>query len=207
MLDNPSLTANLLLGKNYGMNTATTREQLLKHAQALIRQRGYNGFSYRDLAELVGVKAASIHYYFPSKDDLLIESINEYAAEEARLMKDIDETLPASERLNRYAALFYGTPIDQVCLCGMLAADFASLSDRARDAVQSFYRTHERWLSKVVADGQRDGSIEWGGEAEAAGRYLFAAFQGALMSSRLFQTPSRLLDVVTSIRVEPASAD
>lgn len=188
------------------MNTATTREQLLSHAQLLIRQRGYNGFSYRDLAEQVGVKTASIHYYFPCKDDLLIESINDYAAEEARLMQGIDASLPASERLNRYAALFYSTPVDQVCLCGMLAADFASLSDRAREAVQSFYRTHERWLSKVVAEGQRDGSLEWTGDPEAAGRYLFAAFQGALMSSRLFQTPARLLDVVTSIHIK-AGAD
>lgn len=188
------------------MNTATTREQLLSHAQLLIRQRGYNGFSYRDLAEQVGVKTASIHYYFPCKDDLLIESINDYSAKEARLMQEIDAGLPASERLNRYAALFYGTPTDQICLCGMLAADFASLSDRAREAVQSFYRTHERWLGKVVADGQLDGSLEWAGNPEAAGRYLFAAFQGALMSSRLFQTPGRLLDVVTSMRVN-AGAD
>jgi TetR/AcrR family transcriptional repressor of nem operon len=197
------LTTNLLVGKNREMNTATTREQLLSHAQVLIRQRGYNGFSYRDLAERVGVRTASIHYYFPTKDDLLIESIDNYAAEEARLMQGIDPTLQASERLNRYAALFYGTPADQVCLCGMLAADFASLSDRARQAVQSFYRTHERWLSKVVADGQRDGTLEWNGDPDAAGRYLFAAFQGALMSSRLFQTPSRLHDVVESMRVDP----
>jgi len=187
------------------MNTATTREQLLSHAQVLIRQRGYNGFSYRDLADQVGVKTASIHYYFPSKDDLLIASIDSYAAEEARLMQGIDAMLPAYERLNRYAALFYGTPTDQVCLCGMLAADFASLSDRARQAVQSFYRTHECWLTQVVADGQRDGTLEWPGDPETAGRYLFAAFQGALMSSRLFQTPSRMHDVVASMRVESGS--
>jgi len=185
------------------MNTATTREQLLGHAQILIRQRGYNGFSYRDLADRVGVKTASIHYYFPCKDDLLIESIGQYAAEEASLMQGIDAALPAFERLNRYAALFYGTPTGQVCLCGMLAADLASLSDRARQAVQSFYRTHEHWLSEVVAAGQHDGTLEWPGDPEAAGRYLFAAFQGALMSSRLFQTPSRIYDVVASMRVQP----
>ena len=191
---------------NVRTTAATTREQLLGHARVLIRQRGYNGFSYRDLAERVGVKTASIHYYFPCKDDLLIESIDNYAAEEARLLQGIDATLPAGERLNRYAALFDGTPTDQVCLCGMLAADVASLSNRARQAVQSFYLTHERWLSNVVADGQRDGVLEWNGAPEAAGRYLFAAFQGALMSSRLFQTPNRLHDVVASMRVEPGSA-
>jgi TetR/AcrR family transcriptional repressor of nem operon len=188
------------------MNTATTREQLLSHAQALIRQRGYNGFSYRDLAERVGVKTASIHYYFPSKDDLLIEAINDYAAQESKLVQDIDPSLPAGERLRRYAALFQGVPTGEVCLCGMLSADLASVSDRARQAVQAFFRAHETWLAKVVADGQRDGTLEWSGDPEAAGRYLFAAFQGALMASRLFQQPARLQDVVASVQAgaEPA---
>lgn len=188
------------------MNTATIREQLLSHAQALIRQRGYNGFSYRDLADLVGVKTASIHYYFPSKDDLLIEAIEDYAAQEASLMQAIDTKLPANERLDRYAAMFKSTPGDQVCLCGMLAADFASVSDRARRAVQAFFRTHEAWLAKVVADGQRDGTLSWSGDPEVAGRYLFAAFQGALISARLFQKPARLHDVVASVRPKPGAA-
>ena len=43
----------------------TVREQLLDHAQILLMTRGYNGFSYRDLSTLVGVKTSSIHYYFP----------------------------------------------------------------------------------------------------------------------------------------------
>ena len=49
----------------------TVREQLLDHAQVLLMTRGYNGFSYRDLSALVGVKTSSIHYYFPSKEDLI----------------------------------------------------------------------------------------------------------------------------------------
>ena len=50
--------------------TTTVREQILDHAITLMMLRGYNGFSYRDLSELVGVKTSSIHYYFPSKEDL-----------------------------------------------------------------------------------------------------------------------------------------
>ncbi|AOB30253.1 TetR family transcriptional regulator [Bordetella sp. H567] len=188
------------------MNAATTREQLLSHAQTLIRQRGYNGFSYRDLADRVGVKTASIHYYFPSKDDLLIAAIDDYAAQEAALIQGIDATLPANERLQRYAALFEGTPADQVCLCGMLAADFASLSDRARQAVRAFFHAHETWLAKVVADGQRDGTLAWSGNPETAGRYLSAAFQGALITSRLFHEPVRIHDVVASLQVGQRAA-
>lgn len=187
------------------MNTPLIREQLLSHAQMLIRQRGYNGFSYRDLAERVGIKPASIDEYFPSKDDLLIEAINSYAVEHARLMQHIDVRLPAIERLSHYAAMFDATPPEQVSLCGMLGADFGSLSDRVIRVVQSFYRTHETWLAQVVADGQCDGSLEWPADPEAGGRYLFSAFQGALLSSRLFETPSRLQDVVESVRVVSGS--
>lgn len=194
------MTPDLLVGNNIPtMNTATTRDQLLEHAQCLIRQRGYNGFSYRDLADHVGVKTASIHYYFPAKDDLLIAAIDKYAAQVYTMLHGIDKSLPANERLARYAALFRGGPTDQICLCGMLAADFASLSDRARQSVQAFFRMHETWLSEVVAAGVQDGSLKSCGDTAADGRWLFAAFQGALMGSRLFQDQQRLDDVVTAV--------
>jgi TetR/AcrR family transcriptional repressor of nem operon len=188
------------------MNTATTREQLLNHAQILIRQRGYNGFSYRDLAEHVGVKTASIHYYFPTKEDLLLEVVNDYAARVSANINAIDETLSAKDQLDRYAQLFANAPSDQICLCGTLAADLASLSERSRQTLQAFYRVHEAWLAKVMARAQVDGTLKTSGDCESDGRWLFAAFQGGLMSSRLFQNASRLNDVMASVQVSGPTA-
>ena len=182
------------------MNTPLIRERLLSHAQILIRQRGYKGFSYRDLAERVGIEPASIDHYFPSKDDLLVAAIDCYAAEHARLMRNIDATLPAIERLSCYAAMFDALPDEEVSLCGMLGANFESLSHAVIQVLQSFYRLHEAWLAKVVADGQMDGSLDWPADAESGGRYLFSAFQGALLSSRLFEMPSRLQDIVITMK-------
>jgi TetR/AcrR family transcriptional repressor of nem operon len=188
------------------MNTATTREQLLNHAQILIRQRGYNGFSYRDLAEHVGVKTASIHYYFPTKEDLLLEVVNDYAARVSANINAIDESLSAKDQLDRYAQLFANAPSDQICLCGTLAADLASLSERSRQTLQAFYRVHEAWLAKVMARAQVDGTLKTSGDCESDGRWLFAAFQGGLMSSRLFQNASRLNDVMASVQVSGPTA-
>ena len=183
------------------MNTAaTTREQLIEHAQCLIQRRGYNGFSYRDLAEHVGVKTASIHYYFPAKDDLLVEVVDQYTTQVRGVLQGIDTSLPAKDRLCRYASLFQNGPNDRICLCGMLAADFASLSDRARQSVQAFFRLHENWLAAVVAAGVQDGSLQSSGDTQADGRWLFAAFQGALMAARLFQDPQRLREMVDVIQ-------
>jgi len=188
------------------MNTATTREQLLNHAQILIRQRGYNGFSYRDLAEHVGVKTASIHYYFPTKEDLLLEVVNDYAARVSANINAIDESLSAKDQLDRYAQLFANAPSDQICLCGTLAADLASLSERSRQTLQAFYRVHEAWLAKVMARARVDGTLKTSGDCESDGRWLFAAFQGGLMSSRLFQNASRLNDVMASVQVSGPTA-
>lgn len=46
------------------------REQILTSAQRLVQQRGFNGFSYADIADEVGIRKASLHHYFPTKTDL-----------------------------------------------------------------------------------------------------------------------------------------
>lgn len=181
------------------VSTGSTREQIIAHAQTLIRQRGYNGFSYRDLAEHVGVKTASIHYYFPQKDDLLIETLNDYSSKMMRLVNGIDDTLPGFERIRRYFYLFAEAPRDRVCMVGMLAADFASVSERVHAALKAFYRLQEAWLARALADGERDGSIKSWATPEVEARTMFAALQGALLASRLFQTKDRVLDVLAAV--------
>src|SRR5690349_11353806 len=120
--------------------TATVREQILDHAITLIMLRGYNGFSYRDLSNLVGVKTSSIHYYFPSKDDLVLEAVNEYSKGVLNALNAIDASHPADVKLSKYTKMFGRVLGDgnQICLCGMLAADIESLPDTIRKAVQAF---------------------------------------------------------------------
>src|SRR5215472_18065558 len=89
---------------------STVREQVLDHAITLMMLRGYNGFSYRDLSELVGVKTSSIHYYFPSKDDLVLEALKEYIARMSERIRSIDMSLPVTEQ-----AAIYLTPFRANC--------------------------------------------------------------------------------------------
>ncbi|MBV8259838.1 MAG: TetR/AcrR family transcriptional regulator [Paraburkholderia sp.] len=186
------------------MNTKlTVREQVLDHAITLMMLRGYNGFSYRDLSELVGVKTSSIHYYFPSKDDLVLEAVSQYSGEVMAGLQSIDAALPAREKLATYTRLFGKTLGDgnQICLCGMLAADIESLPESVRQAVQAFFRANENWLAEVLAQGAKEGTLVVKGKAESAARTLFAALQGSVLASRLFKTKSRLEDVEAMWRV------
>jgi TetR/AcrR family transcriptional regulator, transcriptional repressor for nem operon len=175
----------------------TVREQVLDHAIRLMMLRGYNGFSYRDLSELVGVKTSSIHYYFPSKDDLVLEAVHQYSGEVMAGLQAIDAELPAAAKLAVYTKLFGKTlgNGDQICLCGMLAADIESLPENIREAIQAFFRANENWLAQVLAAGAAEGTLVANGSPESAARTLFAALQGSVVTSRLFHTKSRLEDV------------
>src|ERR1700709_1801284 len=158
------------------------REQLLDHAQVLLMTRGYNGFSYRDLSTLVGVKTSSIHYYFPSKEDLVLEAVNTYSADVMSSIYAIDSSASAEKKLDRYVKLF-GKIVgegDQVCLCGMLAADIESLPETVRHAVQAFFKANETWLAKVLAEGEKQETLRGNGKPDGGGRGLFAALQGML---------------------------
>ena len=192
------LTIYLPVDKLESMDTKlTVREQVLDHAITLMMLRGYNGFSYRDLSELVGVKTSSIHYYFPSKDDLVLEAVSQYSGEVMAGLQSIDAALPAREKLATYTRLFGKTLGDgnQICLCGMLAADIESLPETVRQAVQAFFRANEHWLAEVLAQGAKEGTLVVKGKPESAARTLFAALQGSVLASRLFHTKSRLEDV------------
>lgn len=184
------------------MDKNTVREALLDHAQTLLMTRGYNGFSYRDLSGLVGVKTSSIHYYFPTKEDLALEAVNAYSADVMSSIYAIDSSAPADKKLDRYTKLF-GRIIgggNQICLCGMLAADIESLPDKVRHVVQSFYKANENWLAKVLAEGEAQDTLDAGGKPEAAARTLYAAFQGSLLACRLFQTRARLEEIADAFR-------
>src|ERR1700755_3623895 len=148
----------------FAMDKNTVREALLDHAQTLLMTRGYNAFSYRDLSELVGVKTSSIHYYFPSKEDLALESVNAYSADVMSSIYAIDSSAPADKKLDRYTRLFGRIMGDgrRVCLCGMLAAEIESLPDKVRDAVQAFFKANENWLAKVLLEGEAQDTLDAG---------------------------------------------
>ena len=73
------------------MTASETATRLMDAAQLLIMERGYNAFSYKDLAESVGIRTASIHYHFPSKGDLGLAVMGRYLGK-------LDDALARFER-------------------------------------------------------------------------------------------------------------
>jgi len=51
----------------------SSRERIIKAARKAFAERGHDGVSMSEIAQIAGVKKALIYYYFPSKEDLFYE--------------------------------------------------------------------------------------------------------------------------------------
>src|SRR3954464_11228114 len=105
------------------------QDRILDVAEHLVQTRGFNGFSYADIAASLGVTKASLHYHFPAKAKLGRELIVRYRTNFFAALQPIDRgAKSASEKLRRYAGIYANVlSKDRMCLCGMLAAEYATL--------------------------------------------------------------------------------
>src|SRR3954471_20988039 len=105
-----------------------TSQRILDIAERLVQTRGFNGFSYADIAEALRVTKASLHYHFPSKADLGRRLIERYEATFlAALRTSKAGSAEPRAQLKRYAQIYADVlRDDRMCLCGMLASDYAT---------------------------------------------------------------------------------
>ncbi|MEL7419062.1 MAG: TetR/AcrR family transcriptional regulator [Cyanobacteria bacterium J06555_3] len=172
-----------------------TAQKILTVAQHNVQTKGFNGFSYRDLAVEIGIKTSSIHYHFPTKDDLALALVEAYHnAFEAELSKIRVESGNGRSQLKKYIQLFErNLAVDnKFCLCGMLASEINSLSERVKQAIQSFFSANELWLSELITKGQADGSLNQAGTPDLAAAQLLATLEGAMLIARSAEAANNL---------------
>jgi TetR/AcrR family transcriptional repressor of nem operon len=170
-------------------------EKILSVAQELVQTHGYNAFSYRDLSDSVGIKTSSIHYHFPTKEDLGETLVKEYRANFQAALREIGES-SADYRtmLERYVSLFVSTLRQQgkICLCGMLASDFETLSEKIQLQVRLFFDENEFWLTEILSKGKADDSFDFEGNATEIAATFFASLEGAMLVARVYKDENRL---------------
>lgn len=181
-----------------------TADRILDVATRLVQAVGYNGFSYADIADTVGIRKASIHHHFPSKSDLGRALLARYRERFLGALAEIDRsTTDPGERLRRYAALYTGVlkDEDRMCLCGMMAADFCSLERPLREEVRRFFDDNETWLAQVLEAGRRGGTLAFDGPPAAQAALFLSCLQGAMLVTRSYgdlarfeATAARLLE-------------
>ena len=173
--------------------SADTSQRILDIAERLVQTRGFNGFSYADIAEALDVTKASLHYHFPSKADLGKRLIERYEEAFLAALKTIDATgAAARDKLKRYARIYADVLRDnRMCLCGMLASDYATLPKPMKEEVKHFFDENENWLAAVLEQGRKAGNLQFKGSALELARIIVGSLEGAMMLARSYGDASR----------------
>jgi TetR/AcrR family transcriptional regulator, transcriptional repressor for nem operon len=171
-----------------------TKSKLLDAAALLVQTRGYNGFSFHDLADAVGIRTASIHYHFPTKGDLGEALVNRYTANFLAVLgaPDIE---PPDARLRHYISLFRQTLADgRMCLCGIVGAEVGGLPETMGHPVRAFFAANEIWLTVVF---QRNGWTT--AAAMGRARLALSALEGAMLIARTERDHAKFEDVAEHV--------
>lgn len=172
---------------------SSTADRVVDAAENLIQQRGYNGFSYDDVAKLVGIKKPSVHHHFATKAELVAVVAQRYTHRFREQLLSIEGLQSkAPDRLTAYAALFERTFSEnqRLCVCGMLGAESDTLPNDVASEVRRFFQVNLDWLTMVVADGQRTALIHTNLAAAAIAEAFLCALEGSMVVGRGMRSPS-----------------
>lgn len=171
--------------------TTLTREQLLKDAEVMMRQKGYSAFSYADLAKRIGITKAGIHYHFPSKDRLGEEVVKQaYSDTEVRLSDIIASYSSAAQRIDVYASLFEESfRAGLLPLCCALSAEVANLPEQITGQTTRYFEMQLAWLSRVIEEGIRSGEVISGTAPDESALAVINLCEGASVVARATRKP------------------
>lgn len=183
-------------------NHRDTRERILDTAVALFQQRGFNGFSYKDIAGPLGIRNAAIHYHFPSKGDLGAAMIDRYRdllkTRTADFMANGGDARAQLEGFFRFSLheFDHGIP---VCPAGAVGTEFDALPDPMRERSRKLHQEVTDWLTRVMEVGREQGTLDFQGDPGARALLVTTAVQGGRQIAR-YGGREELVRILDTIR-------
>jgi len=133
----------------------TTREIIIDTADQLIRDKGYNAFSFKDISNCIGIKTASIHYHFPTKSDLGVATIKEHI-ERFEALKTELANKSSLVKLQGFLSIYSQIKSEnKVCLVGSLATDLNTVDEKIKAELKVFAEKILNWITEILAEGKQ----------------------------------------------------
>ena len=174
-----------------------TREKILQSAYRCFYEVGYNGTSVQDVVDSVGAPKGTFYNHFKSKEDLALEVLNLYAQQAdsvylapvppPRKRKTASGCRHLDFLRSRFLAIvefLEGASLPRACLMGSFISESLEMPASFRPTIQQSF---ERWIdaiSSILEAAKLAGEIERRADCKALARYIFAAWQGALVLAR-----------------------
>ncbi len=176
-----------------------TAAQILDAAESMIRDGGYYAFSFRQIADALAIKSASVHYHFPTKEALGGAVAERYTDKFMEALGDPTR----SDSIAHYVGVFRRAleADGRACLCGILAGESGRLPESLRMALQRFSERNLAWLEAAFRAEHHDWSEQ---RCRESAMILFSALEGAMAFAALHGNSDHL--AVVSDRLQALMA-
>lgn len=161
----------------------STVDRILNSAETRARMGGYHAFSFREIAKEIGIKSASIHYHFPTKEALTLALTERYAKRFIEKINQIDTNIPITTQLANYIAIFReALAIEKLmCLCGVLSTESDLLPQGIKHAIQNFFTANLDWLKTRLQSNQVP-------QSDTKAAHILATLEGAMLLGKILES-------------------
>jgi TetR/AcrR family transcriptional regulator, transcriptional repressor for nem operon len=170
-----------------------TATRILDVAERLVQVRGFNGFSYADIAGELGMTKASLHYHYSGKAELGEALIARYTERFRAALAAVDVRLvDPRAKLDAFSELYADVVRGRrMCLCGMLAAEYQTLPQTMQAAVLRFFDQSETWLECVLEEGEKQGTLLLRASPRETAQMIVGTLEGAMLVARSYDDINR----------------
>ena len=167
-------------------DTSPMAHRILDHAQLLVQTVGYNGFSYAEIAEELGIRKATIHYYFRTKTELCVTLLRRYRTRFRSKVSEATEPLAsARERLSLYISFYQEASAEgRLCPCGVLTGELDTLDPDIRGEIRGFFEEQIAWIEAQFAEARRSKELRCNQPARELAVALIGVIEGGMLVAR-----------------------
>jgi len=184
------------------VSNLSTRDRIVHEATKLLQYRSYNSFSYNDISEAIGIKKASIHYYFQTKEILGAEIIKNFRSKVEYLTHKLDTTHDDPiVRLEYYFDWFArGLERNLICPAGVFSVEFNTLPPEIQDEHKALFEYYINWLANLLQNGKDRGVLDFEETAEQKAFYIASLMEGAMLFARTTDSIDHYYTVVNQVK-------
>ena len=160
--------------------------------------------SYSHISKAVNIKKGSIHYHFPTKEDLVSCLVERFYTEfKTHVSEILCTSLKPKTKLQRFMRLFENTLLEggnnKACLCGMLCAEYLSINEQTASLVKEFFNESEKAISQILKEGVEQKSFSVSGSVKNTSDLFLATLEGGMFLSRLDGGPERYKKLLSQL--------
>jgi AcrR family transcriptional regulator len=162
-----------------------TRTEIINIGDGLIREKGYNAFSFSDISKKLDIKNASIHYHFPTKTSLGLAIISDHQSKLDKLIKQNHGKDPLT-KLNAFLAIYTtARKLNRICLVGSLATDFYTVEDEIQSALKGLTDSILKWVIEILEEGKNTAAFQFDIDARAKALLIITTMLAAVQITRI----------------------